>query len=333
MPSANKDGVAGSVSGSLPCEGSATPSLVERFRNDLARLLQSDDIRLGLAVSGGPDSMALLYLAAAAFPGRIQAATVDHGLRPEAAAEAHLVARACVALGVAHHILSVTVGGEASVQAAARRARYEALAGWARDHDLGALLTAHHADDQAETLLMRLARGAGLSGLSGIRQRRDLGGVLLVRPLLGWRRADLAAIVADIETVTDPSNADPHYDRTQVRILLATAGDQLDPLRLAAAAAHLADADAALEWLAGEGIRSRVDRLEEGRVAVDLEGLPREARRRILSRLIGDADSPVDGPTLETAMVRLDAGLNASIGRLTLSPGRRILIEKARPRR
>lgn len=277
--------------------------------------------------------MALLHLAAAAFPGRIEAATVDHRLRPEAAAEAELVARACAALGVVHSTLRVTVSDEASVQAAARRARYQALADWARNHDLGALLTAHHADDQAETLLMRLARGAGLSGLSGIRERRDLAGVLLVRPLLGWRRADLAAIVADIDTVADPSNVDPHYDRTHARILLATAGDQLDPLRLAAAAAHLADADAALDWLAGEGIRSRVERLGEGRAAVDLEGLPREAQRRILARLIGDADSPVDGPTLETAMARLDAGLNASVGRLILSPGRRILIEKARPRR
>lgn len=277
--------------------------------------------------------MALLHLAAAAFPGRIEAATVDHRLRPEAAAEAELVARACAALGVVHSTLRVTVSDEASVQAAARRARYQALADWARNHDLGALLTAHHADDQAETLLMRLARGAGLSGLSGIRERRDLAGVLLVRPLLGWRRADLAAIVADIDTVADPSNVDPHYDRTHARILLATVGDQLDPLRLAAAAAHLADADAALDWLAGEGIRSRVERLGEGRAAVDLEGLPREAQRRILARLIGDADSPVDGPTLETAMARLDAGLNASVGRLILSPGRRILIEKARPRR
>lgn len=309
------------------------PSLIERLRNDLARLLRSDEVRLGLAVSGGPDSMALLHLAAAAFPGRIEAATVDHRLRPEAAAEAELVARACAALGVVHSTLRVTVSDEASVQAAARRARYQALADWARNHDLGALLTAHHADDQAETLLMRLARGAGLSGLSGIRERRDLAGVLLVRPLLGWRRADLAAIVADIDTVADPSNVDPHYDRTHARILLATVGDQLDPLRLAAAAAHLADADAALDWLAGEGIRSRVERLGEGRAAVDLEGLPREAQRRILARLIGDADSPVDGPTLETAMARLDAGLNASVGRLILSPGRRILIEKARPRR
>ena len=302
--------------------------LIDRFCADLARL--AGDTRLGLAVSGGPDSMALLHLAAAAVPGRIEAATVDHGLRREAAAEVALVARACAALAVPHSTFAVTVPAEASVQAAARGARYEALAGWCRDRGLGGLATAHHADDQAETLLMRLAR---VSGLSGIRESRDLGGVLLIRPLLGWRRADLAAIVARQETVTDPSNTDPDYDRTRIRALLAAAGEGIDPLRIAASAAHLAEADAALAWLADEAIRSRVERLGDGRIAADLEGLPREIRRRILARLIGEADSAVDGPTLETAMTRLDAGLHASAGSLKLSPGNRILIEKAPPRR
>ena len=306
--------------------------LIDRFRTDVDRLSGQDE-RLGLAVSGGPDSMALLHLAAAAFPGRIEAATVDHGLRPEAAAEAALVASACAGLAVPHSTLRITVADEASLQAAARRARYAALAGWCRDRGLSALATAHHADDQAETLLMRLARGAGVAGLSGIRSARDLGGLWLIRPLLGWRRTDLAAIVADIETVDDPSNASPDFDRSHVRALLAAAGDRIDPLRLVASAAHLAEADAALDWLVTEAIRSRVDRSAEAGVTADLEGLPREVRRRILARLIGEADSAVDGPTLETAMARLDAGLNASMGLFKLSPGRRILIEKAPPRR
>jgi len=306
--------------------------LIDRFRTDVDRLSGQDE-RLGLAVSGGPDSMALLHLAAAAFPGRIEAATVDHGLRPEAAAEAALVASACAGLAVPHSTLRITVADEASLQAAARRARYAALAGWCRDRGLSALATAHHADDQAETLLMRLARGAGVAGLSGIRSARDLGGLWLIRPLLGWRRTDLAAIVADIETVDDPSNASPDFDRSHVRALLAAAGDRIDPLRLVASAAHLAEADAALDWLVTEAIRSRVDRSAEAQVTADLEGLPREVRRRILARLIGEADSAVDGPTLETAMARLDAGLNASMGLFKLSPGRRILIEKAPPRR
>ncbi|ABQ70846.1 tRNA(Ile)-lysidine synthetase [Rhizorhabdus wittichii RW1] len=307
--------------------------LVSRFLADLLSLLPDDGARLGLAVSGGPDSMAMLHLAAAACPGRVEAATVDHGLRAEAAAEAALVARACAALGVPHMTLRVTVEPTASIQAAARRARYAALAAWAAGQGLPAIATAHHADDQAETLLMRLARGAGLSGLAGIRARRDIGGVLLVRPLLGWRRAELAAIVAAVETVDDPSNADPRHDRTHARALLAGAGDRLDPLRLAASAAHLAEADAALDWLVEEAIRSRVDRFDDGRIAADIEGLPREVRRRILARLVGEADSAVDGPALETAMARLDAGQVASLGALKLSPGRRISIEKAPPRR
>jgi len=304
----------------------------ERFRIDLARLLPDERVRLGLAVSGGPDSMALLRLASAACPGRIEAVTVDHGLRAEAASEAALVARACATLSVPHDIVHVEVRREASVQAAARRARYEALADWCRERGMGALATAHHADDQAETLLMRLARGAGLAGLSGIREARDLGGVRLVRPLLGWRRAELAAIVVDLETVDDPSNADPRHDRTHARALLRVAGDRLDPLRLAASAAHLAEADKALDWLVGEALRSRIDRIGDQRTAVDLEGLPREVRRRILARLIGEADSPMDGPTLEIAMSRLDAGQVTTLGTLKLSPGRRILIEKAPPR-
>ncbi|KQX18231.1 hypothetical protein ASD39_17625 [Sphingomonas sp. Root50] len=310
-----------------------SPAQRERFLADLARLLPGATARLGLAVSGGPDSMALLHLAAAVCPGRVEVATVDHGLRADAAAEARLVARACAAFAIPHATLPVAVEKRGSVQAAARRVRYEALAAWARGRGLAAVATAHHADDQAETVLMRLARGAGLTGLAGIRERRDLGGVLLVRPVLGWRRAELAEIVAGIETVDDPSNADPRHDRTHARALLAAAGERLDPVRLAATAAHLADADAALDWLAGEAIRSRVDRLDDCRTLADLEGLPREVRRRILARLVGEADSAVDGPTLEIAMVRLDAGQVASLGTLKLSPGRRILIEKAPPRR
>lgn len=310
---------------------SILPSLIDRFKADLNRLAPHG--RLAIAVSGGPDSMALLHLAPVALPGRVEAATVDHGLRPEAGAEAALVARACATLDVPHRTLTISVKKGASIQAAARRARYEALAAWCRDRGLQSLATAHHADDQAETLLMRLGRGAGLPGLVGIRESRDLGGVRLIRPLLGWRRAELAAIVSNVATVADPSNDDPRYDRARVRALLAAAGDGLDAGRIAASASHLAEADAAIEWLVVEAMRSRVERPDEGRVAADLEGLPREVRRRILARLIAESDSQVDGPTLEIAMARLGAGLMASVGGLKLSPGRRILIEKAPPRR
>jgi tRNA(Ile)-lysidine synthase len=303
--------------------------LIARFRTDLARITSIDgDKCFGIAVSGGPDSMALLRLAQAALPGRIVAATVDHGLRPEAAVEAAMVARLCETMDIPHAILPVVVGDRPSVQAAAREARYAALRNWAQGQDLACAMTAHHADDQAETLLMRLARGAGLSGLRGISERRDLGGLIVVRPLLGWRKAELAAVAGSVDTVEDPSNDDPHYDRTRARALIRAA-DWIDPLRLAASARHLADAEVALEWMTTEAIRSRCDRNDNGSISADIDDLPHDLRRRILGKLIAGIDSPADGPTIERALVRLDAGQASSVGALKLTPGRRIMIERA----
>ena len=138
------------------------PQFVARFRSDLEALAGSQPERLGLAVSGGPDSLALLLLAAAALPGRIAVATVDHGLRPESGLEALHVENICDRLGCPHRILSAEMaGGRDGLQAEAREARYSALAGWAAAEGIAQLATAHHADDQAETLLMRLQRGSG----------------------------------------------------------------------------------------------------------------------------------------------------------------------------
>jgi len=306
--------------------------LTARFRADLARIASIDGReRYGIAVSGGPDSMALLLLAKFALPGRVTAATVDHGLRPEAADEAAMVAGLCATMDIPHAVLPVVIAGRSSVQAAARDARYAVLARWARAQGLAGLMTAHHADDQAETLLMRLARGAGLSGLRGISERRDLDGVALLRPLLTWRKAELLAIAASLDTVDDPSNADPHYDRTHARALIRDAG-WIDPVRLAASARHLADAEAALEWMTTEAIRSRCEAGEDGGLWVDIEGLPHDLQRRMMGKLIAEADSPADGPTIERALARLDAGQAASVGALKLTPGRRIMIDRARDR-
>ena len=257
--------------------------LAEFLGAALGRLVAPTE-RLAVAVSGGPDSIALLLLAQAAFPGRVQALTVDHGLRAAAAAEAAFVASLCTARGIPHQTLPWTgPKPAANRQAEARNARYALLRDACAAAGIGVLATAHHADDQAETLLMRLARGSG-GGLAGIRMHRPLGaGVTLVRPLLGVRRAALAAIVAEvgIVPVTDPTNDDPHYDRTHARRLLAST-PWLDAARLADSAAHLAEAEAALDWAAD---RAWAGRAEAGDGAV-------HARCR---RAAGGAGAPAGG--------------------------------------
>jgi tRNA(Ile)-lysidine synthase len=308
-----------------------TPQQTERFRRDLAALAGEPE-RLGVAVSGGTDSLALLLLANAAFPGRVQAATVDHRLRPESAEESAFVARTCAALGVPHSILedagAPIAGG--NVQAQARALRYRLLADWAAP--FGRLATAHHLDDQAETLLMRIARGAGLAGLAGIRPRRTLGPVTLVRPLLNWRRAELEAIVAEagLIAVDDPSNRSDAYDRTRARALLAERGEDLPAPRLAAAADHLREAEEALAWAAEREWQARVAADGTG-LLLDAAGLPAELHRRLAARAIdtlrGDPDWRRD--KLPTALA---AGERVTLAGIMITPGPRWRFEPE-PRR
>jgi len=228
-------------------DGSIAPdaAVTQRFTAALTRLNPGGE-RIGLAVSGGPDSMAMLLLADAAIPNGFEVATVNHGLRSEAAAECALVTEVCTARGIACAVLAVQLA-PGNVQNEARRARYGALAGWARQRGLAMLATAHHADDQAETLLMRLNRGSGVAGLAGVREVGEMAGIRVIRPMLGFRRFELAEVVAEsgIDPVQDPSNADPHYDRVRMRQSLATC-DWLDPLALVHSAGLLADAEQAL---------------------------------------------------------------------------------------
>jgi len=251
---------------------------VARFRADLEALTGGAPERLGLAVSGGPDSLALLLLANAACPGRVHAATVDHGLRPESAAEAAFVASICGGRGIPHATLHGGMTETSSIQAAARARRYALLAQWTGEIGAPFLATAHHLDDQAETLVMRLARGSGLSGLSGI---RAVSGAV-VRPLLGWRRQELAAVVreAGVDPVADPSNADDRFDRVRVRRRLAET-DWLDPAPLARSAGALAEANEAMEWMVERLWRERVDAAPDG-FRLDPCGLPVELQRRLV---------------------------------------------------
>lgn len=239
---------------------------------------------MGVAVSGGPDSLALLLLSHAAFPGKVVAATLNHGLRAEAAEEAAFVAGICAQLGVPHDILTGTVS-EGNLQDSARALRYALLANWAAER-AGWIATAHQQDDVAESLLMRARRGAGVGGLAAMPAARSLGGATLIRPLLGWSRAELEAIVeaAGIVPVQDPSNRDPRYDRARMRRLLAES-PELPADRLALAARNLRHAEDALEWAAEREWVARTQ-VEAGLVRLDPAGVPYELLRRLVERAI-----------------------------------------------
>jgi len=309
----------------------------ERFRRDVEDLAGAVPGRLGVAVSGGPDSLALLLLAQAAFPGRAEAATVDHGLRPESSGEARSVARVCADLGVPHATLAdseASIAG-ASAQSQARSLRYRLLAGWAGERDIRLLATAHHMDDQAETVLMRLARGSGLAGLAAVRPRRDEGELAILRPLLGWRRVELATIVAEagLAAVDDPSNRSDAYDRTRFRALLAANG-LLEAPRLAASAAHLAEAEEALAWAADREWAARA--AQEGTaLTLDPTGLPPELLRRLVARAIGTVrgDPGWRRDKLAPAIAELLDGGRVNLGGVQISAGRLWRFETEAPRR
>jgi tRNA(Ile)-lysidine synthase len=305
-----------------------------RFADDFTRLTDAGpDDRIGIAVSGGPDSVALLLLATAAFPGRVEAATVDHGLRPAATAEALFVAGLCTARGIAHRILTLDDLPPGNVSARARTARYAALNKWMDGQQLDWLLTAHHADDQRETMIMRLNRGSGVAGLSGVRAKQGR----VVRPLLGWRRAELVALVAEagIVSVDDPSNRDDRYDRARLRKSLASA-DWLDPLSVVESAAALADADAAIEWT--------VDMLEkrhivesDGTISFDRHGhhFPVEIIRRIVLRCLRRIDPTCRprGAALTRLIDTLSKGRVATLGNVVAHGGAAWLFQPAPARR
>jgi tRNA(Ile)-lysidine synthase len=303
----------------------STPAQQARFAAGLDALQGAEP--LILAVSGGPDSIALLLLAAAVRRrDTIIAATVDHHLRPAAAEEARFVHQVCARIGVHHRTLDVKVEDKegVGVQASAREARYRALVWYAKRKEATAIATAHHIDDQAETVLMRLGRGAGVSGLAGVRERRPLkDGIDLIRPLLGWRRNELAAIVASarIEAVDDPSNHDSRYDRTRVRDMLALGWP--DPARLAAVSRHMRDADDALDWTAKSLFAERFRKAGEG-AELDTQGLPREYIRRLMILAMAAQSTEGGAPRgdeLGRLMDRLEGGHVSTLGQLQITPG------------
>lgn len=252
-----------------------------------------------------------------AMPGRIEAATVDHQLRPGSKSEAEAVALLCQSLAVPHAILAVDVA-PGNLQSQARAARYAALGGWLAERGLAALASGHHADDQAETLLARLNRASGVAGLAGVRARGQVLGtdIPLLRPLLGWRRSELCEVVANagIMAAQDPSNSDPRFDRVRLRQALVHA-DWLDVPALAASAAHLADADAALDWAANREWTERVVR--EGLGMTYRPRAPRAIALKVLDRIVREmGEEEVRGSALARLFDALRSRQPMSIGKL-----------------
>jgi len=274
------------------------------------------------AVSGGPDSMAMMHLLArwgSEHRPPIIVATVDHGLRAEAAAEAAFVAREAAALGFPHHTLAWTGDKPATgLQDAAREARYRLLVGQAREVGASHLVTAHTQDDQAETILMRLARGSGLKGLRGMRRELERDGVVHARPLLDWPKARLVDLCRrnGWAFVSDPSNADERFTRVRWRRLMPLLAEEgLSAGRLARLAERITQADDALEIKARQAFDAADPVMEEGGLsfrAACLAEEPFEIALRVLERALSEIRLENNRlQRLEACLERLRAALPA----------------------
>jgi tRNA(Ile)-lysidine synthase len=302
-----------------------------------------------LAVSGGPDSLALMRLAAqwpAPRP-KLFVATVDHGLRAESADEARRVAGWAAELGLPHATLPWLGDKPArAVQEKARAARYALLFAHAENIGAQAVVTAHHADDQWETVIFRLTRGSGIGGLAGMARDQNFRQGRLIRPLLGLPKQALIAYcrAAGQEFIDDPSNANPAFARARLRNLAA----QLETLGLTREkAATLAErakkADEAVDWAADQ-LLARMISPETHVYDLALMGdAPRAAferfLRRALERAAGAAPQRLD--RLESLADKLDFALRrgeahcATLGgcAVTLTRDRRLAIRAETPRR
>jgi tRNA(Ile)-lysidine synthase len=329
---------------------------------------------LVLAVSGGPDSTALMLLAARwrkplkAGP-KLIAVTVDHGLRKESKSEAAAVAKLARKLGLTHRTLRWTGRKpKTGLQQAARMARYRLLAEAARKAGAGAVLTAHTLDDQAETVLIRMSRGSGITGLGAMQREsvlsypfperggsiaRSAGGgkerLPLLRPFLDIPKTRLIATLraAKIPFAEDPSNRDPRFTRARLRTLMPElAREGLDARRLSLLARRLKRADAAIEAAVDEAEADAAAEAKPGVIAFHaaiFAKLPAEVALRLLGRAIGRAgdEGPVELNKLEglkadlvTAQKVGNVRFRRSLaGAIVTLAGARIIVEKAPPRR
>lgn len=298
-----------------------TQDLPQLFADQMGRLLGPDfPEKIALAVSGGGDSMAMLTLAhgwARVYGVALYVVTVDHGLRAESCEEAAQVAEECAALGHPHTTLKWHWDGQGNLQDAARRARLQLIGDWRGD--ISHVLLAHTQDDQAETLLMRLARGSGVEGLSAMADRRDMGGWHILRPLLTTTRAALRHYidVLKVPYVDDPSNEDDTYERVRVRKAIATLG--LDVGGLSDTAHRMDRARAALWARAADVAVSCVTQSPFGDLKIDRDAfakVERDTQLRLLAAALKWVSGSAYRPRSSALERLLDRALSGGGGTL-----------------
>lgn len=305
----------------------AAPDHISQQVHAVLDRMAGDLPALGIAVSGGGDSVALMHLLADWAQGRrIAVATVDHALRPESRAEADAVAALAAALDLPHDILTWQHGGAitGNVMAKARAARQDLLAQWAGRNDLPVIALGHTADDQAETLAMRLNRGAGIDGLASMPVLRQSHHIHWLRPMLGITRRDLREWLSlrRIRWIDDPSNDNSDYERVRIRTALQDSAWQITAL--ADSAAHLQDARAALAHYAWQSCAG--GSFENGRIDLPLApflAAPSEIRRRVLvaaSRWITGQPYPPRRGTVMHALAAVSEGRRATLDGALLHP-------------
>ena len=281
------------------------------------------NVAIAVAVSGGGDSMALLSLAGR-WNAKLTALTVDHGLRTDSQDEAALVARYCIDRNIEHEILRWEPDTHGNLPNQARIGRYTLMANACAARGIDVLLTGHTLDDQAETFLIRLGRGSGVDGLSGIRRRTMQWGLQIVRPLLTVSRVHLRGYLREQHIVwaEDPTNEDSRYTRVRARQALTSLSSiGIDPERLARTARSMADASEILEDRAN-ALAERICRSSSlGFVSFDpvlLCTAPRETALRLLARMLCTISGQVYRPRLDALEALLTALCSTSFQGRTL---------------
>jgi tRNA(Ile)-lysidine synthase len=297
------------------------PQILDRFRSELEKLTgraPSDGAKLGIAVSGGPDSVALLLLAHQAYPGCIVAATVDHQLRTAAAEEALFVGELCKTRQIPHDTLRPAQKITGNLQSAARTVRYALLEEWRERTSANWVATAHHADDQLETLLMRMLRGTGVDGLAAIRPVNGR----IVRPLLLFRKQELEAFLASLGVIAiqDPSNDDVGFDRVRMRNALSDFVP-IEADRIGQTAEAMRQSSEALQWVVEQEARSAISE-DANRILLKPDDRPAEIIRRLfltcLNRL--EPGAQPRGRALDRVIMDVSAGKKAMIGKIVIAP-------------